>query len=125
VHDLINYGITDADTIRQHYDHLQFPGVVPRTFIGPLLLAAVVKPILWLWSIIQPAGTIPQQLVVRLVLGVANCWALIWLRKQLAVKFGQSAGLWFGALLCAQFHLIYYASRTLPNFLALPFGTLV
>lgn len=39
VHDLLYHRLS-----LQKYDHLQFPGVVPRTFVGELLDALLVRP---------------------------------------------------------------------------------
>jgi len=39
-HDILIYGVKDISK----YDHFEFPGVVPRTFIGSLLLAFMVYP---------------------------------------------------------------------------------
>lgn len=34
-------------TLELQYDHFSFPGSVPRTFVGALLLAGVSKPLIW------------------------------------------------------------------------------
>jgi len=39
-HDILIYGVKDISK----YDHFEFPGVVPRTFIGSLILAGMVYP---------------------------------------------------------------------------------
>lgn len=131
IHDILNYGIFPSSTIVDNYDHVQFPGVVPRTFIGSLALAGIVKGINVLTSwfghdIIR--GQMTQEyllLVVRALLGVLNALLLMLLRDSvnritLRKKLRGSIGTWFMFLLLTQFHLLYYASRTLPNFIALP-----
>lgn len=54
----------------------------------------------------------------RGLLGLANGSALIFLRKAVAKAFGPLAGTCYMMLCCCQFHLIFYASRPLPNMLA-------
>ena len=50
-HDIITYGVPTTDVRAKFevlYDHMTFPGAVPRTFIGAICLAGVAKPVLWL-----------------------------------------------------------------------------
>lgn len=51
VHDLLTYGIPSnevGETLKTQYDHMTFPGAVPRTFVGAVLLAGCSRPIIWL-----------------------------------------------------------------------------
>lgn len=47
-HDILSYGLPAgwgfAQKLRDQYDHLTFTGPVPRTFVGPLVLAIVSWP---------------------------------------------------------------------------------
>lgn len=56
VHDILTFGIPVKDVGNQlkiQYDHMTFPGAVPRTFIGALVLAGLSKPVLWMNNVLD------------------------------------------------------------------------
>ncbi|RLP66383.1 hypothetical protein L150_05161 [Candida albicans Ca529L] len=128
IHDILKFGIFPLETI-DNYDHKKFPGVVPRTFLGSLVVTGLAKPILLLSSAFgfEIEGYELQKLV-RAVLGLVNVLMLIRLRDSInKITFSDKKskrkgliGFWYTTLLLSQFHLLYYSSRTLPNFIALP-----
>ncbi|KAK6894348.1 Dol-P-Man:Man(7)GlcNAc(2)-PP-Dol alpha-1,6-mannosyltransferase [Candida tropicalis] len=128
IHDILKFGVFPIEVI-DNYDHKQFPGVVPRTFIGSLAIAGFTKPFMVLASVFgfELTGYDLQKLV-RALLGLANALMLIKLRDSLnkvtfrdkKSKVKGMIGFWYSILLLSQFHLMYYSSRTLPNFIALP-----
>lgn len=94
---------------------MDFPGAVPRTFVGPLVLASSAMPF-------APFLLSPDelQLCVRAILGLINAGALWSLKYAVETAYGTAAGRWFVLLQASQFHVMFYASRTLPNMLAFP-----
>mmetsp|Transcript_3166 Transcript_3166/g.9126 ORF Transcript_3166/g.9126 Transcript_3166/m.9126 type:complete len:480 (-) Transcript_3166:2014-3453(-) len=99
-----------------HYDHASFPGVVPRTFAGAGVLAVLASPFAYCFG--GPKSIPAGQLATRAALGLLTCWSLAMLRDSLARRTSHLAGVLFMALCASQFHLTYYASRTLPNIFA-------
>jgi len=108
-HDISTYGFqVTSDT----YDHISFPGAVPRTFFGALVLSALSSPV---FSVI---GRQHAQLIARAVLGLFNTYSLLRFKHGLDGEFGRGVGRWFILLMAGQFHVLFYASRTLPNMYA-------
>lgn len=56
--------------------------------------------------------------IVRATVGAINASALLSLQKSVRKSFGRAAGNWYAMLQASQFHVMFYASRTLPNMLA-------
>lgn len=74
IHDIQAYGLPFSldpgaryNTIKQ-YDHVEFPGSVPRTFVGAILIAAASNPFLKYYA--DPLG---RQQLGEFVLGDKCC----------------------------------------------------
>ncbi|KAL8714774.1 MAG: hypothetical protein Q9220_001287 [cf. Caloplaca sp. 1 TL-2023] len=98
--------------LKDYYDHLTFTGSVPRTFVGALALAGTA------WPVTKVAPGVNPQFLVRAVLGFWNAFCLLYYRNAVKDVCGRSTANWFVLFQASSFHIMYYASRTLPNFLA-------
>ncbi|KAH8928148.1 glycosyltransferase family 22 protein [Atractiella rhizophila] len=115
-HDILTYGIYAG---RSQYDHHTFPGVVPRSFIGSLALAFITSPLILVAKLNRVLEShFELQILVRSVLAVANGLSTIFLYRSARRIFGRSASSMALGLTIVQFHLPFYAGRTLPNMLA-------
>jgi len=53
IHDILTYGVprTDAaEFFKTNYDHVSFPGSVPRSFVGAAVLSGLARPFVGLFS---------------------------------------------------------------------------
>ncbi|CAB3396976.1 unnamed protein product [Caenorhabditis bovis] len=107
-----------------NYDHRTFPGVVPRTFIGPIFLAALSAPMSFIFRI----WLVPkmwQLVLVRGTLGFLNVLAFLNFCRSVKIHFGADTANFLRLIVASQFHYLFYASRPLPNTFALTFVMLV
>ncbi|PTB57575.1 glycosyltransferase family 22 protein [Trichoderma harzianum CBS 226.95] len=120
-HDILTYGTPTHDVharLSSTYDHFTFPGAVPRTFVGSVLLAGVSQPLVAL------VGFEHAQFIVRAVLGCFNAVCLVVFGRAVREAFGKGAARWWVVLSVSQFHVVFYLSRTLPNMFAFGLTTL-
>ncbi|KAI5289303.1 dolichyl-P-Man:Man(7)GlcNAc(2)-PP-dolichol alpha-1,6-mannosyltransferase [Ascosphaera aggregata] len=145
-HDFYKYGVPTMSTadpsafIRAHFDHLTFPGAVPRTLLGALVISKIAQ-------LIDPScdGLSGQLLgnanlvavssresifaylylihIVRSILGLINGSALIFYGWGLMKSYGKGVAIWYLIFILSQFHIVFYASRPLPNMFAFAFTT--
>lgn len=102
------------------FDHLTFPGVVPRTFLGPLILHVPAV----LLQCLRPVSALSALILIRATLAALSVFALLQIRAALRSRHSASVASMFCLLTGAQFHQLYYAGRTLPNVLALVLANL-
>ncbi|QLG70800.1 hypothetical protein HG535_0A07420 [Zygotorulaspora mrakii] len=140
IHDILNYGIWNL----QPYDHFVFPGAVPRTFVGPLIISTIARPFVSILSLIEGRNWSTQfqtQILVRSIIALLNALSLIYLKnsaqalleitaKEEQIKQDEkrggalrkpevllyTVGTWFSLFIMTGFHMMYYLSRPLPNF---------
>uniref|UniRef100_A0A6N2MG91 Mannosyltransferase n=1 Tax=Salix viminalis TaxID=40686 RepID=A0A6N2MG91_SALVM len=103
----------------EQYDHLEFPGVVPRTFIGTLIVSVLASPIVGAINLLRLSKIYALIAGVRLALGCVVLSTLRFFRVQVRHKFGHQVEAFFVILTALQFHLLFYCTRPLPNILAL------
>lgn len=101
------------------YDHHDFPGVVPRTFIGPLFISILVSPFAALIQYFE-LNKFWAQYLVRAALGGCVITSFHILSKSLENVFGSTWLQWFIAITVTQSHFMFYLTRPLPNIFALP-----
>lgn len=112
VHDILTHGVSGRD----QYDHLSFPGAVPRSFVGALLLSVASIPTVFC------STSTGMQLGVRLTLGTCAWAAMVHMACLLCAKAPRVRAMFY--VLCAvQYHLTFWTSRTTPNGLAFPLAT--
>ena len=64
-------------------------------------------------------------LIVRAILGLYNAFSILAFRNGIAKAFGRDTANWYIILQASQFHVIFYASRTISNFFAFGLSMLV
>lgn len=131
------------------YDHVEFQGAVPRSLIPPTSLATASAPVLRLASL---AGAVRDGLdaqvigaatetsaseygpplalwltgaasrAVRLVLAFTSASALVFLASRVRSTYGGRTARYLLLLSATQFHVPFWAGRTVPNMLAFPLG---
>lgn len=109
-HDLYYNGL-----FSESYDHLHYPGVVPRSFVGPSILVVFCHIITTILSPFIDWNPLQVQFLSRFVLLILVLWG--WFR--LANAIGSWKGTYLLLVTAVQFHMPFYASRMLPNTFAL------
>ncbi|KAI8836230.1 Alg9-like mannosyltransferase family-domain-containing protein [Chytriomyces cf. hyalinus JEL632] len=127
IHDLMMYKANEFSS----YDHLAFPGVVPRTFIGPMIMKLVTQPMV---SIMTSDGNKNLDLdwylyIARYVFAFIAVHSLRILRQGVTRAFGYTVASFFSLICFTQFHLVFWGSRFIPNtwamiFVSYAFGAL-
>lgn len=94
---------------------------MPRSFVGPLLLAGASAPVLGFARAVGVVSTSADaQMLVRAVLAALTWASLVHFGRRVLTQRARTI-FW---LLCAtQFHLVFWGSRTTPNGLAFPLVT--
>mmetsp|Transcript_8652 Transcript_8652/g.13307 ORF Transcript_8652/g.13307 Transcript_8652/m.13307 type:complete len:531 (-) Transcript_8652:61-1653(-) len=124
VHDFWRLGISN----KEGFDHLEFSGTVPRTFIGAFIigyLGRFIETILTFFGMrkaifaVLARGSIARQIVARLLLTVFWLFGFERLVQSVQRQYGLRCGSWLRLLTACQFHVPFYASRFLPNTIAL------
>nr|CAH7726489.1 unnamed protein product [Callosobruchus chinensis] len=114
IHDILYYRFNISQ-----YDHHEFPGVVPRTFLGPMFISLLAAPIVSIFEALN-INKFWTQYLVRTILAACVVGSFSLLCKTLEKQFGSRWMQWFIAVTITQSHFMFYLSRPLPNIMVLP-----
>ncbi|KAK9310038.1 hypothetical protein QLX08_000511 [Tetragonisca angustula] len=114
MHDILYHGFNLSE-----YDHHEFPGVVPRSFVGPIVVSGLASPVIAIINYLQ-LNKFCAQYVVRATLGLLIIGTLKLYKDALQSIFGLQFTKWLVAITVTQYHFMYYLSRPLPNIMAMP-----
>ena len=128
--------------ITVNYDHHRYPGVVPRTFTGAIIISClglIIKSIISMLGIMNLMQIVMQiffpnyliqlinnclntflfeQMLYRWILGLLVCISFVHFIKSLE-QYDPKQKYMIVLFMSTQFHFIFYASRMLPNTFAL------
>ncbi|KAJ3372870.1 dolichyl-P-Man:Man(7)GlcNAc(2)-PP-dolichol alpha-1,6-mannosyltransferase [Allomyces arbusculus] len=118
MHDMLFHGLSVSQ-----YDHFEFPGVVPRTFVGALAISTLCSPFLVMAKAVGLPLVVQKWMmlhVVRIVLGALIAWSYHRFATAVAnLTRRPLVGTLFLAFTAVQFHATFWTSRPLPNTFAL------
>jgi alpha-1,6-mannosyltransferase len=116
MNDLLSHGLT-----LDRFDHLSFPGVVPRTFLGALFVSifAYLPSKLLETALVLSPSPVWNLYLCRGCLGLMVWFSLVHVRLAISRRYGGRVAFFFCLLLSLQFHLPFYSTRSLPNTFAL------
>lgn len=121
-------GLVNQDVVKEKFDHVEFPGVVPRTFCGALVLAVLGDPVYavmrWFPLYTNYPDRVMELMAARLALGSLVVFSVFRLARMCRKHFGTGPTRLMWLLLCTQFHIPFYATRMLPNTFAMVLTTL-
>ncbi|GMH40751.1 hypothetical protein BSKO_08655 [Bryopsis sp. KO-2023] len=113
-HDLMFHKL-DIDS----YDHKEFPGVVPRTFLGAIFVSVLSFPAAKIAIDYFGLTKMVGLYVARACLGLISVWSFSHIASATERHLGPIVSNTFLILTMLQFHLPFYMSRFLPNTFAL------
>nr|CAG4645474.1 EOG090X04MD [Lynceus sp. MCZ IZ 141354] len=102
-----------------NYDHHDFPGVVPRTFIGSFFVSYLASPLVFLFRFLD-VRKLYSLYIVRGILGLMVVFCFRSLQNTVKEKLGPGVSNWMMLITISQFHFMFYCSRPLPNIMAMP-----
>ena len=100
-----------------YFDHLEFPGVVPRTFIGPIVISFLTR-----WALVFPIPKLTFLFLTRLILGTLLVQSISYLYRSIRKVYGSRVASFFYLFTLCQFHTTFWMSRLLPNTFAFGLG---